>query len=82
MECGTAVALSCLPAVSRDGMRNIDAVLGKIELCKLRHNYSSALELVNHVVVSFPVFVPGYIEKMKLQLALQDWDQVLDTAQR
>jgi len=32
--------------------------------------------------VGYPDFIPALIEKMRLQLALQDWDQTLETAQR
>lgn len=32
--------------------------------------------------MGYPDFIPALIEKMRLQLALQDWDQTLETAQR
>lgn len=57
-------------------------MMGKSKLFFLRHNYSGALELINEVVVSFPGFMPALVEKMRLQLALQDWEQTIDTAQR
>jgi tetratricopeptide repeat protein 21B len=32
--------------------------------------------------VSYPEFEPALVEKMKIQLALQDWEQTMDVAQR
>lgn len=66
----------------KHGNRDIDALLGKSRFLELRRNFSGALEVVNQVVVGFSGFLPALIEKMKLQLALQDWDQTIETAQR
>nr|KAG5695130.1 hypothetical protein BaRGS_017229 [Batillaria attramentaria] len=66
----------------RESPRNIDALFGKAKFFEQRHNYSGALELVNQVVVNYQGFLPAFVEKMKLQLALQDWDQTLESAQR
>ncbi len=30
----------------------------------------------------YPAFEPALVEKMKIQLALQDWEQTMDVAQR
>lgn len=48
----------------------------------MRQNYLSALETVNQVIVNFPSFLPALVQKMKLQLALQDWDQAIEIVQR
>ncbi|XP_062519917.1 tetratricopeptide repeat protein 21B-like isoform X2 [Corticium candelabrum] len=60
----------------------IDSLLGKTKYLEMRHNYSGALEMINQTVVSYPGFIPALIEKMRIQLALQDWDQTVETAQR
>ncbi|XP_047401598.1 tetratricopeptide repeat protein 21B isoform X1 [Sciurus carolinensis] len=65
----------------QDG-NDIFALLGKAQCLELRQNYSGALEIVNQIIVNFPSFVPAFVKKMKLQLALQDWDQTVETAQR
>uniref|UniRef100_A0A667GHI1 Tetratricopeptide repeat protein 21B n=1 Tax=Lynx canadensis TaxID=61383 RepID=A0A667GHI1_LYNCA len=49
---------------------------------EMRQNYSGALDTVNQIIVNFPSFLPAFVKKMKLQLALQDWDQTVETAQR
>lgn len=65
----------------QDG-NNIFALLGKAQCLEMRQNYSGALETVNQIIMNFPSFLPAFIKKMKLQLALKDWDQVVETAQR
>ncbi|KAJ8306896.1 hypothetical protein KUTeg_014980 [Tegillarca granosa] len=69
-------------AIANEGSRDIDALFGKAKYLEMRHNYSGALELVNQVIVGYPTFIPALVEKMKLQLALQDWEQTIETAQR
>ena len=72
------ISLSCHSATPKA----IEALIGKSRYMALRHNYSGALELINQAVVSYPGFMPALIEKMRLQLALQDWEQTVESAQR
>ncbi|XP_037379346.1 tetratricopeptide repeat protein 21B isoform X1 [Talpa occidentalis] len=65
----------------QDG-NDIFALLGKAQCLEMRQNYSGALETVNQIITNFPNFLPAFVKKMKLQLALQDWDQTVETAQR
>ncbi|XP_005393347.1 PREDICTED: tetratricopeptide repeat protein 21B [Chinchilla lanigera] len=74
-------ALKCFEEGLQDG-KDIFALLGKVQCLEMRQNYSGALETVNQIIVSFPSFLPAFIKRMKLQLALQDWDQMVETAQR
>ncbi|XP_061174848.1 tetratricopeptide repeat protein 21B-like isoform X2 [Saccostrea echinata] len=69
-------------AIGMDGSRDINALLGKAKYLESRHNFTGALELINQLIVTYPGFMPALIEKMKLQLNLQDWDQAIETAQR
>jgi len=64
------------------GNKNIDALFGKSKYFELRHNYSNALDAINQVIVYFPNFLPALVEKMRLQLCLQDWDSSIETSQR
>ena len=57
-------------------------MFGKAKFFEMRRNYNGALEMCNTLIVTIQNFVPGLIEKMKITLALQDWDQVVETAQR
>ncbi|KAL0963799.1 hypothetical protein UPYG_G00313730 [Umbra pygmaea] len=61
---------------------DVFALMGKAHYYEYRQNYSGALETVNQVIVSFPGFLPAFIKKMTLLLALQDWEQTVDAAQR
>ncbi len=60
----------------------VDALFGKSKFLLLRCNFSHSLEMLNQAVASFPGFLPSLMEKMKILLALQDWEQAVDTARR
>ncbi|XP_043931290.1 tetratricopeptide repeat protein 21B [Protopterus annectens] len=62
--------------------KDIFAVMGKARYFEMRRNYSGAVDTVNHIIVNVPGFLPAFVMKMKLQLALQDWEQAVETAQR
>jgi len=64
------------------GGKNIDGLFGKSRYYELKHNYSGALDAVNQVIVHFATFLPALVEKMRLQLCLQDWESTMETAQR
>ena len=48
----------------------------------VRHDICHKMFSLCKVVVSYPQFEPALAEKMKIQLALQDWEQTMDVAQR
>uniref|UniRef100_A0A8C4RCG7 Tetratricopeptide repeat domain 21B n=1 Tax=Eptatretus burgeri TaxID=7764 RepID=A0A8C4RCG7_EPTBU len=62
--------------------KDVFALMGRAKYCELKQNFSGALEIMNQIIVGFPTFLPAMIEKMKLQLALQDWEESLGIAQR
>ncbi|XP_034282528.1 tetratricopeptide repeat protein 21B isoform X4 [Pantherophis guttatus] len=68
-----------------EGLQNendIFGLMGKAQYYEARQNYTGALETLNQIIANFPCFLPAFIKKMKLQLALQDWEQSVETAQR
>ncbi|XP_066468231.1 tetratricopeptide repeat protein 21B isoform X2 [Tiliqua scincoides] len=68
-----------------EGLQNgndLFGLMGKAQYFEVRQNYSGALETVNQIIAHSPHFLPAFIKKMKLQLALQDWEQATETAQR
>ena len=67
---------------SSENSKPVDVLFGKCQYFYLRHNFSHALEQTNMAVASFPSFLPALVEKMRVQLALQDWEQAVDTAHR
>ncbi|KAL5508937.1 hypothetical protein EMCRGX_G004203 [Ephydatia muelleri] len=62
--------------------KSLDAMLGKARYYLSRHNFSHALDLLNQAVASYPGCVPALLDKMKVQLALQYWEQAMETTQR
>ncbi|KAJ7369317.1 Tetratricopeptide repeat protein 21B, partial [Desmophyllum pertusum] len=73
--------------VDREAVQELETSSDRIDsraakYLETKNNFSGALELINQAVVGYPDFIPALIEKMRLQLALQDWDQTLETAQR
>lgn len=60
----------------------ITAVLGKARCHALHYQYIQAVEVINPAIISNQSCLPLYIEKMKIQLALNEWENVIDTARR
>ncbi|GFY70133.1 tetratricopeptide repeat protein 21B [Trichonephila inaurata madagascariensis] len=59
-----------------------EAVFGRSKYYEKQENYAKALEFLNQAIVLFPKYPPTFIEKMKIHLTLEDWDQTLVAAQR
>ncbi|XP_054721397.1 tetratricopeptide repeat protein 21B-like [Uloborus diversus] len=59
-----------------------EAVFGRAKYYEKQKNYTNALEVLNQGIVLFPKFVPNFIEKMKVHLMLEEWDQTTVTAHR
>ncbi|CAH8848235.1 unnamed protein product [Trichobilharzia szidati] len=61
---------------------SVECLMGKIKYFQVCKSFSSAMDVINIVIVNFPNYVPALIEKMRLQLVFQDWEQASDTAMR
>ncbi|CAH8526218.1 unnamed protein product [Heterobilharzia americana] len=61
---------------------SVECLMGKIKYFQVCKSFSSAMDVINIVIVGFPNFIPALIEKMRLQLVYQDWEQATDTAVR
>jgi hypothetical protein len=59
-----------------------DAMLGTAKCKELLNQFSQALECVNRILVKHPNLVGIVVEKMKLQLCSQDWDQCNEVSLR
>ncbi|CDQ97651.1 unnamed protein product [Oncorhynchus mykiss] len=62
--------------------RDVFGMMGKAKYFMNQHNFIGSQQVVNQIVTSHSDFLPGLMLKMKLFLALQDWEQALDTAAR
>ncbi|TNN17383.1 Tetratricopeptide repeat protein, partial [Schistosoma japonicum] len=65
-----------------DEQMSIEFLMGRIKYLQVSKSFSSAINVINILVVKFPNYVPALIEKMRLQLVFQDWEQALYTANR
>ena len=66
--------------------RNVEALMGKAKFFEAAGQMDKANEVLSALVVAFgqngKQFPPPLLEKMKVELAVQDWDQAEDTANR
>ena len=66
--------------------RNVEALMGKAKFFEAAGQMDKANEVLSALVVAFgqngKQFTPPLLEKMKVELAVQDWDQAEDTANR
>jgi hypothetical protein len=69
------VAPQVLAAGNREH-KDLEALLGKAACLEKTEQFAAALELLNQVVVGYPWFLPALVEKARLLLALDDWEQV------
>ncbi|XP_068223465.1 tetratricopeptide repeat protein 21B-like [Palaemon carinicauda] len=74
--------LQYFDAILQKTPRHMDALFGKAKHYENRGSYAEAMETLNLLVVAYPGFAAPLIEKMKVYLAEQNWDQCLDAANR
>ena len=75
-------ALQYFEAVLKTNNRNIEAIFGKAKFYSVMGQFDEAIELLNQLIVVYQNFSPPLVEKMKVQLCLQDWDQADETVNR
>ena len=75
-------ALQYFEAVLKTNNRNIEAIFGKAKYYSVCGEFDEAIELLNQLIVVYQSFSPPLVEKMKVQLSLQDWDQADETVNR
>ncbi|KAM4605930.1 tetratricopeptide repeat protein 21B-like [Polymixia lowei] len=59
---------------------NVFGLMGKVKYFMDKQNFSESLEFVNRIIISHPDFLPALLMKMKVFLALQDWEQAVESA--
>uniref|UniRef100_A0A8D0ECK0 Tetratricopeptide repeat domain 21B n=1 Tax=Salvator merianae TaxID=96440 RepID=A0A8D0ECK0_SALMN len=85
VTCGKEANIKKAVKYFDEGLQNgndVFGLMGKAQYFEMRQNYSGALETVNQIIAHSPHFLPAFIKKMKMQLALQDWEQAIETAHR
>ena len=74
--------LSSSPPHSPEAEAPLDASLGKARYFMTRYNFVAASDVLNLAITTHPHFLPALIEKMRVELAFQDWDAAVGTAHR
>lgn len=62
--------------------RNLDTIMGFTESCLLQNDFVKALETINKAIVRYNSTNLPLVQKLKIQLAAFDWDQVQETISR
>lgn len=69
-------------SVLNTNKRYVDAAFGEIEFYALGKKSELALSSANKAIVRHPNLVEPLVMKMKIQFAIQDWDQTIETMNR
>jgi tetratricopeptide repeat protein 21B len=69
-------------SLSIEGPKCLDAMFGKAKCCQQLNDFGGAMDMISKAVVMVSNSLPPVIEKMKIQLAMLDWEQTIDTANR
>lgn len=75
-------AFQYFESVLKTNNRNIEALFGKAKYFELCGNYDDAKDTLSALVVCYGKFAPPFIEKSKVELAVQDWEQADETINR
>ena len=70
------------PTCSSEADAPLDAFLGKARFYTTRYNFVAASDVLTHTITAHPSFLPALIEKMRVELAFQEWDTAVETAHR
>ena len=62
--------------------KDLETLMGKARLYVAREQLKEALECLNQVVVLYAWFLPALVEKFRVLVAMKDWEQATETAQR
>ncbi|XP_017891080.1 tetratricopeptide repeat protein 21B-like [Ceratina calcarata] len=73
---------SLFDAVLERDPKDVNALLGSAKYKQLHGDYAGAILTLNSLIVRYPRLSFPLVEKLFNQLALKDWDQVLETANR
>lgn len=60
----------------------LDSILGKIKVLEILKDYKNMVEYLNDLLVKAPRFVPGLVEKVKAQVLIGNWDDIVESVQR
>ena len=70
------------PVNHRRNNRDISLLFCKARYYELHNDFTNAQSELNQLVAMRPGFVPPLVEKMKVSMAMLDWDQSVDMMNR
>jgi tetratricopeptide repeat protein 21B len=62
--------------------RYLESVLGKIKVLEILKDYKNMVEYLNDLLIKAPRFIPGLVEKVKAQVLIGNWDDIVESVQR
>jgi tetratricopeptide repeat protein 21B len=62
--------------------KDLEALMGRARIHLLKRQFRDALDQLNQVVVTYSWFLPALVEKCSVLIAMGDWDQAIETAER
>ncbi|KAJ8985639.1 hypothetical protein NQ317_015135 [Molorchus minor] len=66
----------------QQNQRNLDAIIGVTECYLVKRDFTEALNNINKAVVRYSSTNLPLLQKLKILLAAQDWDQAVETVNR
>lgn len=70
------------PLGTSSGRKDLMALLGKAKYHEQKLQFQESVALLDQVIVHYEWFLPGLTEKARVLLKMNEWDQVLEVAQR
>jgi tetratricopeptide repeat protein 21B len=64
--------------LENDNKKSLEALLGKAKVYERQKKYENGIQILSEACVCFPKFKPALIEKGKLHIQNNEWDQAID----
>lgn len=68
-----------LDICEQEGRKNLEAFLGKAKILEKMKKYDIGISVMSEACVLFPNFKPAQVEKAKLHIYNNEWDQAIDS---
>jgi len=62
--------------------KDLEALMGRVRLHQVKEQHKEALDQLNQVIVLYSWFLPALVEKFQVLMAMGDWEQAVETAER
>ena len=68
-----------IEVLEHDGKKSLEALLGKAKVLEKAKKYEMGITVLSEACVVFPNFKPAHVEKAKLHILNNEWDQAIDS---